>query len=117
MTNAEKDLFQELERLINEAVAELGAQIITGEGFKFWCSDKPAIEAYENHKHAIGGAILEILRIKLAQHDLALMSGFDGATRMVDRGTRLAIVDQEGNPLATDLHSRLIEYFADRGLA
>lgn len=117
MTNAEKILFQELERLIHQAAAELGEQIVTGTGFKFWCADKLAVEAFELHKPAIGAAIVEILRVKLAQHDLALMAGFDGSSRMADEETQLSIVDQDGNALATDLHSRLIEYFSARGLA
>lgn len=117
MTNAETILFQELERLIQKAVTELSEQIVTGTGFKFWCADKLAVEAFELHKPAIGAAIVEILRVKLAEHDLALMAGFDGSSRMAANGRQLSVVDQDGNALASDLHSRLMEYFSHRGLA
>lgn len=117
MGNPLTELFREFELNIDQAAAEVKKQLETERGFSYWCSDKEAVSAFEAHKEALGPAIIELLRVHLARHDLDLMAAFDGATSMADRGVSLTLIDQTGTKLPSDLHSRLMDYFVDRGLA
>jgi hypothetical protein len=61
-------------------------------------------------------AIVDLVRNHIVNHDLALMSAFDGATAMADDDTKLTIIDQDGREFSSHLHSELMDYFTEHGL-
>jgi len=109
-------LFEEMERNVKAAEAEISRDTASAAAFQNWCADPGAVGAFGEHREAFAAVLLEMLRKHLWSQNLALMAGFDGATALADDGVRLKIVDQARNTFPDGLHGELMDYLMDRGL-